>query len=119
LIAIHAAVPGPSLLSQSTPIPNPASAQALPGEQADRDLRLVQPATVLGGVVHSEPIPQPIAGLGTKALDDRFAGVRAQVIRQYRPETRNTSTTISNQSGIANLIHFRSRSNALTFLSMR
>jgi hypothetical protein len=42
---------------------------------------------VLGGVVHSEPIPQPIAGLGTKALDDRFAGVRAQVIRQYRPET--------------------------------
>jgi len=80
-VAIHAAAPGPSLFPQRSSIPNPALAQALPGEQTDDDLRLVQPAVMLGGVVHGESIPQPVAGLSTKTLDYGLARVRTQIVQ--------------------------------------
>jgi hypothetical protein len=35
---------------------------------------------VLGRAVHREPIPQPVAGRGTKTLNDRLARVRTQIV---------------------------------------
>jgi hypothetical protein len=52
-MAIHAAVPCARLFAKGAKIPDPAFAQALPGEQADLDLRLIQPIPMPGGC--SEP----------------------------------------------------------------
>ncbi|HEY5176742.1 MAG TPA: hypothetical protein VII95_21130, partial [Terriglobales bacterium] len=43
MMAIHAAVPCARLFAKGANSPDPALAQALPGEQADLDLRLIQP----------------------------------------------------------------------------
>ena len=80
-VAIHAAVPGPSLFPQTGSISDPALAQALPGEQADCDLGLVQPAAVFRGVVHREPVPQPASRLFAKALHHGLASMRTQIVQ--------------------------------------
>src|SRR6266567_4289666 len=82
-MAIHAAAPRPSLSPQRSPISDPALAQALPRKQTDRDLGLVQPTAVLGGVVHPKPIPQPASGLLAKAFHHRLAGVRTQIVQHH------------------------------------
>jgi hypothetical protein len=48
-------------------------AQALTGEQADLDLRLVQPTAVFGGVVHRETLPQQAADLFAEPIHQRLA----------------------------------------------
>src|ERR1035437_8605516 len=63
MMAIHAAVPCARLFAKGSNSPDPALAQALPGEQADLDLRLIQPTAMLGRVVNREPVPQPASGL--------------------------------------------------------
>ena len=50
-MTVHATAPSLSLFPQRSPISDPALAQALPRKQTDRDLGLIQPTAVLGGVV--------------------------------------------------------------------
>src|ERR1019366_9726337 len=71
LIAIRATVPSSRFPPQRGAISDPAATQALPGVQADGDLCLVQPTAMLRGVVHREPLPQPLALLRAETLDDR------------------------------------------------
>src|ERR1022692_3002904 len=80
LIAIRATVPSSRFPPQRGAISDPAATQALPGVQADGDLCLVQPTAMLRGVVHREPLPQPLALLRAETLDDRLASVRTQII---------------------------------------
>ena len=72
-MTVHATAPSLSLFPQRSPISDPALAQALPRKQTDRDLGLIQPTAVLGGLVHGEPIPQPASGLFAEAFHHRLA----------------------------------------------
>src|SRR5271157_2037771 len=80
-MAIDAAAPSPSFLLQRDSIFDSALAQALPGKETDRDLGLVEPTAVLGGVVRRKPIPQPAPGLLAKAFHHRLAGMRTQIVQ--------------------------------------
>ena len=79
-MAIRATAPSPSFSLQRASVSDAASAQALPGKQADRDFGLVQPTAVLGGVVYGKPIPQPASGFLAKAFHHRLAGMRTQIV---------------------------------------
>jgi hypothetical protein len=68
VMAIHTAAPSESLPSQRSPISDPALTEALPRKQTDRDLGLVRPTAMLGGVIHPKPIPQPVPGFPAKAF---------------------------------------------------
>src|SRR5271157_2250324 len=80
MMAIHAAVPCARLFAKGAKSPDPALAQALPGEQADLDLRLIQPTAMLGRVVNREAIPQPASGLVAKPFYQRLPRMRAEVV---------------------------------------
>src|SRR5229473_5628562 len=80
-MAIHATAPSPSFSLQRASVSDAASAQALPGKQAERDFGLVQPTAVLGGVVYGKPIPQPASGLFAKAFHHRLARMRTQIVQ--------------------------------------
>src|SRR6201998_2168709 len=80
-MTVHATAPSLSLFPQRSPISDPALAQALPRKQTDRDLGLIQPTAVLGGVVHGEPIPQPASGLFAEAFHHRLARMRTQIVQ--------------------------------------
>src|SRR5271157_243812 len=74
-VAVHSPVPGSGFRSQIAKRGDSALAQALPGEQADLNLRLVQPTAVFRRVVDGEPIPQPASRLLAEPLHQCFAGV--------------------------------------------
>jgi len=78
---IHAATPCSYFAAERRSISDPALAQALPREQTDRDLGLVQPTAVFGRVVQGKPIPQPSSRFLAEPFHDRFAGVRVQVVQ--------------------------------------
>ena len=67
-MTVNTTVPSLSLSQQSSAICDPALTQALPRKQTDRDLGLIQPTAVRGGVVHRKPIPQPASGHFAKAF---------------------------------------------------
>src|ERR1035441_9762409 len=56
-ITVHAAVPGATLTPQSFSIRDPSGAEALTREQPDFDFRSIEPASVLGRVMHRETVP--------------------------------------------------------------
>ena len=56
-------------------------AQALAAEQADLNLSLIQPASMLGRVMHGKARPQPSARLLAESVHQCFAGVGAQVVQ--------------------------------------
>src|SRR6266536_4237543 len=87
-MAVHTRTPPLSLTPQRNPISDPAVAEALPRIQADRDLGLVQPTAVLGGVVHRKSLPQPASGLLAKAFHHRLAGMRTQVVQHQMDGVR-------------------------------
>ena len=62
-ITVHAAVPGATLTPQSFQIRDPSGAEALTSEQTDFDFRLIEPASVLGRVMHREAVPDLTAEL--------------------------------------------------------
>src|SRR5579864_7484235 len=88
LMAIHATAPSPGFSLQRASVSDAASAQALPGKQADGDFGLVQPTAVLGGVVYGKPIPQPASGFLAKAFHHRFARMRTQIVQHQMDGVR-------------------------------
>ena len=65
-MVIHPTAPRLRFLPQRGSVSDAALAQALPRKQTNRDLGLVQPTAVLGGVVHLKPIPQPASASSPK-----------------------------------------------------
>lgn len=86
-VAVHLAVPGLGFPSKLAERRDSASAQTLAAEQADLDLRLVEPASVFGRVMHGEPVPQPAADLFSEALHDGLAAVRTQIVQHQMDGT--------------------------------
>src|SRR5664279_1963297 len=72
-VAVHAASPGPSLLAQASDVSDSAFSYALPGKQTNLDLRLVQPASMLGSVVRRKTLPQPAASFFSKSFHQSLA----------------------------------------------
>jgi hypothetical protein len=61
LLAIHPAIPGARFPLQRLQIGYTSFAETLAGQQADLDLRLIQPASMSGRVVDGEAIPDPVS----------------------------------------------------------
>jgi hypothetical protein len=80
LVVVGATIPGFGLAAQCGNIANPAFPQALAAEEADLDLSLVQPASMFGRVMHSKTIPQPSTIRFAETVNQRLAGVGAQVV---------------------------------------
>ncbi len=80
-VAVHLAVPGIGFPSKVAEGRDSALAQTLAAEQADLDLRLVEPASVFGRVMHREPVPQPAADLFSETFHDRLATARTQIVQ--------------------------------------
>lgn len=78
-MVVGAAIPGFGLASQRGDIRGPCVSVALAAEEADLDLGLVEPASMLWGVVNSKALPQPSAVLFAEAIHQRLAGVGAQL----------------------------------------
>ena len=57
LIAVHTAVPGVTLTAKRLEVWDSPIAEALPREQTNFDLRLVEPTAVFWGVVYGKTIP--------------------------------------------------------------
>src|ERR1019366_4759060 len=72
-VAVHFPVPCSCLSLQLSERRDSPPAQALTGEQADLDLRLVQPAAVVRGVMHRETLPQQAADLLAEPVHQRLA----------------------------------------------
>ena len=79
-VVVGAAIPGSGLAAQCGDIPNPSSSQALTSEDANLNLSLVEPTSMLRCVVNGKAIPQPSAHLFAEAIHQRFAGMGAQVV---------------------------------------
>jgi len=65
-------------------------AEALPAEETDFDLGLVEPASVLRGVVDREPAPQSASVTLAEPVRRRLAGVGREVVEHQVDGTRRT-----------------------------
>ena len=81
VIAIRTSIPRFALTAQVHDVPDPALSQALAAEQADLDLSLIQPASMLGRVMHGKARPEPSSCLLAESVHQCFAGVGAQVVQ--------------------------------------
>ena len=59
--------------AQGSNVPDPAFAEALAAEEADRNLRLIQPASMPGRVMNGEPLPEPSSRRFAESAYQRFA----------------------------------------------
>src|ERR1041385_8625857 len=80
-MTVHTTTPSLSFSPQRGAICDPSPPQTLPGEQADGDLSLVQPAAMFGGVVNRESIPQPSSRFLAEPFHHRLAGMRVQIVQ--------------------------------------
>src|SRR5450756_1555625 len=74
------AVPGPRFRLQRVQVRYPSLAEALPRVQAEFDLRLIQPASVFGGVVYREPVPKAAALPLAKEVHQRLPAMDIEVV---------------------------------------
>ena len=79
-ITVHSPAPGSGFPPQVAERRDSSRTQALPGEEADFDLCLIEPASVCRRVVDGEPVPQPASRLLAEPLHHRLAGVRTQIV---------------------------------------
>src|ERR1019366_5841549 len=73
-------VPGLGFPLQRFQIRNPSLAQTLPRVQAEFNLCLIEPTSVLRGVMHAEPIPDVPTRLLAEVVGERFAAVYIEVV---------------------------------------
>jgi hypothetical protein len=69
-----------SLFPQGGDIWYSSFAEALAAEHADIHLRLIQPASMFGGVVDRESAPQPGPSGVSEPFDQRLTRVRGEVV---------------------------------------
>ena len=74
-------IPGAGLAAQGLPMRDAPLTQALPGKQADFYLRLVEPTSMPGRVMDSEPIPELVARLLAVEVGQRFSSVNIEVVQ--------------------------------------
>ena len=80
MVTIDSAVPGAGLSAEFGDGADSAPAQALPAEQADFHLGLIQPDSVFGRVMEREAVPDPVSSSFPKAVYDGFAGVGGEIV---------------------------------------
>ena len=85
---IDLAVPSAGLASLDAQGGISALAQALPGKQADLDLRLIQPTPVLGRVMDREAIPDRAAHLLSEIVGEGLPAMDVQVIHHHVNRSR-------------------------------
>lgn len=81
VVTIHSAAPGAGLSAEFGYGVDSALAQALSAEQADLHFGWIQPASVFGGVMEREAVPDPVSNCFPKAINDSFAGVSGEIIQ--------------------------------------
>ena len=74
------AVPCTRFALECRQIRDAAPAETLSRDQSDFDLRLVEPASVCGHVVHGETVPDFIADLLTEQVCERFAAMDVEIV---------------------------------------
>src|SRR6516225_8225202 len=79
-ITVHSPAPSSGFPPQVVQRGDSSPSQTLPGEQADFDLCLIEPAAVGGRIVHREPAPQPAAGFLAIPLHHGLASVRTEIV---------------------------------------
>jgi hypothetical protein len=79
-IPVHAAVPGTGLPFQGFEIRDSSDAETLPGEDADFDFRLIEPASVSWCVVDREAVPYFAADLLPVEIRQGLDAMDIQVI---------------------------------------
>ena len=72
---VHPAAPSFSLAAQGVDAGNSTSAQALPSEEADLDLGLIEPAAVLGCVVDRQTVPDLAPVIRAEVVGERLPAV--------------------------------------------
>src|SRR5947209_1072068 len=77
---IHAAVPGFCLLPQGCETGDAATAETLPREDPDFDLRLIKPASVSGRVMDGEAIPDFCGHFRPEDIRQRLTAVDVEVV---------------------------------------
>jgi len=81
LISIGTSIPSFGLTAQVHDVRDPAFSEALAAEQANLNLSLIQPASMLGRVMHGEARPQPSARLFAESVHQCFARMGAQIVQ--------------------------------------
>lgn len=77
---VHPAVPLLSLSAKRLEIRNSSRSQALSCEQADFNLRLIEPASMLGCVMDSKPVPNLSSDFFAEDIGQGFEAVRVEVV---------------------------------------
>jgi hypothetical protein len=77
---IHLPIPSARFPSQDFQGWNPASAQTLPGEQADLNFRLVQPAPMLRRVKNREAFPESGAQFLPEKVGEGLPAMDVQIV---------------------------------------
>src|ERR1700674_192585 len=80
LAAVRAGVPGARSAAQLAEGGDAVATEALARPEADLDFGWVEPARVLGRVVHREAPPQPASFQGSEGPDERLLAVGVQVV---------------------------------------
>jgi hypothetical protein len=65
---------------QCRQVRNPPPAEALPRQQSDFDLGLIEPASMLGSVVHGEAVPDFLTELVTEQVSEGLAAMDVQIV---------------------------------------
>jgi hypothetical protein len=73
-------IPCPGLCREGGQIRDAALAQALAGEQADFQFRLIERTAMLRGVVNREAVPRWYSLLGAQGIGERFAAVDIEIV---------------------------------------
>ena len=79
--AVHAPIPGPGLLPKHLQVRNSSGSQALPGEDPNLDLGLIEPASLSGGVMDAEAVPDFPAEFLAEQVGERLPAMNVKVIQ--------------------------------------
>jgi hypothetical protein len=83
-VPVDLAAPGPRFQFQDGQAWDSAPSQTLPGEQADLDLCMVQPASVRRSVVNREAVPEIAALLLPEVIGESLTAMNIQVVWRNR-----------------------------------
>jgi hypothetical protein len=79
-IPVHPPIPGSRFATQGVKIGDSAATQTLPAEEPDFNLRLIEPTSMLRGVVDREAVPDLGGHLSAENVAERLAVMDIHVI---------------------------------------
>src|SRR5260370_1452948 len=105
-VAVHAPVPGFRLLAQSFEIREPPTPQALPREDPDFDLCLIEPTSVSGRVMDGESIPDFCGHFRPEDILQRLPAMDVEVVHYQVDRFR---FRVCHRQGDGNLSELKTR----------